>query len=127
MHLRLALYLAAMLTGAAACARNADAEDESVDPDSPIAVTVENRGFSDAAIYVLAGGLTQRVGLVPGISSATFLVVPSRLGSSGEMRLNAHPIGGNSSLTTERLLVRPGQTVHFTVEDHLSNSSVGVY
>src|SRR5207249_2355191 len=113
-----------------ACARNPapDGTDTAlVDPNSPIEVQVENHGWSDATIYVLSGGLTRRVGMVTGSSSQSFTLPASYIGTMGEIRLRAHPIGSNGSLTTDLMTVQPGQLVRFTVENHLANSSYGVY
>lgn len=114
----------------AGCARNPepDGVDTAVtDPNEPIEVQVENHGWTDAAIYLLSGGLTRRVGLVTGSSSQSFTVPAGYIGTMGEIRLQAHPIGSNGSLTTDLMTVRPGQIVRLTVENHLPNSSYGVY
>jgi hypothetical protein len=97
------------------------------DATGPIAVEVENHGWNDAAIYVVSGGVMTRVGTVTGVSSRTFMVPSERVRATGDFRLIAHPIGGTGGLSTEQLLVRPGQLVRWTLEQHLPNSSVGVY
>ncbi len=113
-----------------ACARHPSpdgVETALVDPNTPIEVEVENHGWSDAAIYLLSGGLRHRVGLVTGSSSQIFSVPGSYLGTMGEIRLQAHPIGSNGSMTTDLMTVQPGQVIRFTLENHLANSSYGVY
>jgi hypothetical protein len=97
------------------------------DASGPIAVEVDNHGWHDAAIYVVSGGVMTRVGTVTGVSSRTFIVPSERVRATGDFRLIAHPIGTTGGLSTEQLLVRPGQLVRWTLEQHLPNSSVGVY
>lgn len=131
MHiLRLLPTLASCLAVTIACARNAgpDGVDTALaDPNAPIALEVENHGWADAAIYLLSGGLTRRVGLVTGSSTQSFTVPARYIGAMGEIRLQAHPIGSNGVHTTDLMTVQPGQIVRFTVENHLANSSYGVY
>lgn len=111
-----------------ACGGNPAPDSEpDLRPVGPVRLEVENRSWTDAAIYLLSGGLTRRVGFVTGVSTRTFWVSAAELGVTGEIRLQAHPIGSRSSLTTETLLVHPGQLVRFTLENHLASSAVGVY
>jgi hypothetical protein len=131
MHIfRLLPTLASCVALTVACAHNRGpegVETAMVDPNAPIAVEVDNHGWADAAIYLVSGGLTRRVGLVTGSSSQSFTVPASFIGTMGEIQLRAHPIGTTGSMTTDLMTVQPGQVVRFTVENHLANSSYGVY
>jgi hypothetical protein len=131
MHIfRLVPTIVSALTLTIACARQPgpDGVDTALaDPNTPVAVEVENHGWSDATIYLLSGGLTRRVGMVTGSSSQSFTVPSSYIGTMGEVRLQAHPIGSSGTMTTDLMTVQPGQIIRFTVENHLANSSYGVY
>jgi hypothetical protein len=101
------------------------ADDQAAD--SEIAIEVENHNFSDIVIYLVRGGQTQRLGLVTGLSTAHYVIPYRRLGSTGDARLRAYPIGGPAAFTSEDLHVQPGQWIKWTLEADLSRSFLGVY
>ena len=103
------------------------------DPDTPAAresstvlVEVESHHWSDITIYLLAGGLPQRLGMVTALGQATFDFPAQRLHTSGGVRLRALPVAGQA-FTSETILVLPGQIISWTLENNLSNSSFSVY
>ena len=93
----------------------------------PVEVRVNNRSWSDAAIYLLSDGLTQRIGLATAVGTTTLWVPERLLGPSGDFRLLSAPIGSNQLDATESLLVRPGQLVELTLENGFGLSSWGVW
>ena len=93
----------------------------------PVEVRVENRSWSDAAIYVVATGLTQRVGLATAVRTTTLWIPERLLGPSGDFRLLSAPIGSNRLDATESLMVRPGQLVQLTLENGFGMNSWGVW
>ncbi|HEU4648744.1 MAG TPA: hypothetical protein VFS33_06755 [Gemmatimonadales bacterium] len=131
MHIpRMFSSLATCLALTMACAHNPapdGVETAMADRNAPIAVEVENHGWADATIYLVSGGLTRRVGMVTGSSSQSFTVPATYIGTMGEFQLKAHQIGSPGSLTTDVMTIQPGQMIKFTVENHLANSSYGVY
>jgi hypothetical protein len=92
-----------------------------------IAIEVENHNYSDIVIYLVRGSQTQRLGMVTGLSTAHYVVPYRRLGTTGDARLRAYPIGGPAAFTSEDLHVQPGQWVKWTLEADLSRSFLGVY
>jgi hypothetical protein len=98
--------------------------------DSPsrtqVLVAVESHNWSDVTIYLMAGGLPQRLGMVTALSSATFDFSSHRLNTSGGVRLRALPVAGRP-FTTETILVLPGQVITWTLENDLNISSFSVY
>jgi len=98
--------------------------------DSPtrtqVLVAVESHNWNDITVYLLAGGLPQRLGMVSALSSATFDFSSHRLNTSGGVRLRALPVAGKP-FTTETILVYPGQVITWTLENHLDASSLSVY
>jgi hypothetical protein len=91
-----------------------------------VLVEVESHNWSDITVYLLAGGLPQRLGMVSALSSATFDFPSQRLTTSGGVRLRALPVAGKP-FTTETILVYPGQVITWTLENHLDASSFSVY
>jgi hypothetical protein len=91
-----------------------------------VLVDVESHNWSDITVYLMAGGLPQRLGMVSALSSATFDFPSHRLNTSGGVRLRALPIAGKA-FTSETILVLPGQVITWTLENHLETSSFSVY
>jgi hypothetical protein len=91
-----------------------------------VLVSVESHNWSDITVYLLAGGLPQRLGMVSALGEATFDFSSHRLNTSGGVRLRALPIAGQP-FTSETILVLPGQAIFWTLENNLATSSFTVY
>jgi hypothetical protein len=91
-----------------------------------ILVQVESHSWSDITVYLLVGGLPQRLGMVTALSEATFDFPSYRLNTSGGVRLRALPVAGRA-FTSEQILVQPGQVITWTLENDLDASSHSVY
>jgi hypothetical protein len=117
--------LALMTACGSRSASSAGAKERAADTE--IAIEVENHNYSDIVIYLVRGGQSQRLGMVTGLSTAHYVFPYRRLGSSGDARLRAHPIGGPAPFTSENLYVQPGQWIKWTLENDLSRSFLGVY
>jgi hypothetical protein len=91
-----------------------------------VLVAVESHNWNDITVYLIAGGLPQRLGMVTALSRATFDFRSHRLNTSGGVRLRALPVAGRP-FTTETILVLPGQIISWTLENHLDGSSFSVY
>jgi hypothetical protein len=91
-----------------------------------ISVAVESHNWSDITVYLMAGGLPQRLGMVNALSRATFDFPSQRLNTSAGVRLRALPVAGRA-FTTETILVLPGQVITWTLENRLDASSFSVY
>jgi hypothetical protein len=89
-------------------------------------VAVESHNWNDITIYLMAGGLPQRLGMVTALSSATFDFPSHRLNTSRGVRLRALPVAGRA-FTSETILVLPGQVITWTLENRLDASSFSVY
>ena len=98
------------------------------EPDiGPVQVRVENRSWSDAAIYLVSNGLLQRIGTATAVSTTTLWVPERLLSESSDVRLVSAPIGSNRADATDVLLVRPGQLVEITLDNNLGLTSWGVW
>jgi hypothetical protein len=91
-----------------------------------VSVAVESHNWSDITVYLLVGGLPQRLGMVTALSSATFDFPSHRLNTSAGVRLRALPVAGRA-FTSETILVMPGQVITWTLENDLNASSFSVY
>jgi hypothetical protein len=125
---RIALAGTALLALTSGCGLFSSRSPSSSDSAAPtkVLVEVESHNWSDITVYLLAGGLPQRLGMVSALSSATFDFPSHRLNTSAGVRLRALPVAGKP-FTTETILVYPGQVITWTLENHLDASSLSVY
>ena len=93
---------------------------------APVLVSVESHNWSDIRVYLVAGGLPQRLGMVSALGEATFDFSSQRLTTSGGVRLRALPMAGQP-FTSETILVLPGQAIFWTLENNLETSTFTVY
>ena len=93
---------------------------------APVLVSVESHNWSDITVYLLSGGLPQRLGMVSALGEETFDFSSHRLNTSGGVRLQALPMAGQP-FTSETILVLPGQAIFWTLENNLETSSFTVY
>jgi hypothetical protein len=91
-----------------------------------VLVEVESHNWSDITVYLITGGLPQRLGMVSALSSATFDFPSHRLNTTSGVRLRALPVAGRP-FTSETILVLPGQVISWTLENDLNASSFSVY
>ena len=125
------LLVALCLATSAGCARRRDATAQPEPPPrefaSDIPVEIENRHWRDLTIYVVRQGQRSRLGSVRAASAAT-LVIPRRhmLGYRGEIRLLADPLGSNTVLQSETIVVLPGQIIMWTLAPDLRRSSIAL-
>ncbi|HYF40471.1 MAG TPA: hypothetical protein VD930_12330 [Gemmatimonadales bacterium] len=91
-----------------------------------VVVEVESHNWNDITVYLIAGGLPQRLGMVSALGEATFDFPPQRLNPSMGVRLRALPVAGQP-FTSDAILVMPGQVITWTLENKLDASSYSVY
>ncbi len=111
----------AIFGGKAAQAHAAPAASEA------IALNVSSHHYLDVVIYVLHDGQRTRVGTATGSSSTRFSLPARLLGLGREIQLIGHPIGSPETITTETIVVQPGQHIEWSLESQLSRSTVAVY
>jgi hypothetical protein len=98
----------------------------SAEPSNSVLVEVESHNWNDITVYLLSGGLPERLGMVTALGGATFDFSSHHLNSSTGIRLRALPVAGQA-FTTETILVFPGQVITWTLENNLEASSHSVY
>jgi hypothetical protein len=109
------MTLAAVL--GAACARPSQIPQ---DAPAPTVLKVENQGFPDMNIFVLATGSNRvRLGTVTGTSNAYFTLPDYVLRGVSELRFQALPIATPRGSVSQSITVSPGDTVILTIPPSL--------
>jgi len=117
----LAVLLAAMASG---CATFRSHSGQEAEADTGVTLFVKNYNWSTMHIYVMGSGQTTSLGQLASMNTATFAVPRSALASGNSIRLIADPIGSTSAYISEPVLVAPGDRVEWTIQNHLSQSSI---
>ena len=121
------LGLVGLLLGCAGRSENKDADPAPSATTAEVALEVENHAWNDIIIYLVRGSSADRLGMVGGLNTQTFIFPYRKLGSGTDVRLRAYPIGGPRSFTSENLMVQPGQWIKWTLESDLTRSFLAVY
>lgn len=121
------LGLIGLLLGCGSRSEDADAEPQPAEHTAEVALEVENHGWSDIVISLVRGTSVERLGMVGGLNTETFVFPYRKLGAGTDVRLRAYPIGGPSAFTSENVLIQPGQWVKWTLESDLTRSFLAVY
>lgn len=122
------LVAAALAVTLSACAGNAGPQSGPLPPEGPSTeVQVTNNNWADMNVYVERGGMRTRLGTVTSMTSRRFDIPRAFTTSSSSVRLVADPIGSRESHMTQPVQVFPGQTLEFTIQNHLAISTVSVF
>jgi hypothetical protein len=124
LRLTLTLALGSILPACAFLSRHSDSASGQ---DTEIALEVESHHWSDIVVYLMNGNQSDRLGMVNGLSTKQFVFPFRKLTSGGKARLRAYAVGGAGSITSEDLLVQPGQWIKWTLESNLARSSLAVH
>lgn len=79
-------------------------------------LTVENNEFNDRVIYIVVGGLRQRLGTARGEGTTKLTIPPSVLMGPQPLRFLADPIGGMGAERSQQITVYPGDDVEMVIE-----------
>ena len=102
--------------------------EESPSPgNTEVVLEVENHHWKDIVIYLMNGNQSQRLGMVSGVSTNSFVFPFRQLATGGKVRLRANPVGGEASFTSEDVVIQSGQGIRWTLESDLKRSSLSVY
>ncbi len=92
-----------------------------------IEVAVTNNNWMDMDVYVLRGSARMRLGSVTSMTGAVFEVPRGlNVGSEGNLRLLADPVGSSQTYISDPILVQPGSRVVWSLENTLPLSSYRV-
>jgi len=89
-----------------------------------VRVQVDNHNFLDMRIYAESNGRRWRLGTVTAFTSETFELPRFVTLPNDEVVLVASPIGSRGVYVAQPVLVEPGDTVQFNVENQLVLSNV---
>jgi hypothetical protein len=125
---RRALITYAWMSATASCGLLSSRHSGSTDSPAATAISVEieSHNWSDITVYLMTGGLPQRLGMVTALGNASFAFPSLRVNTGSGVRLRALPVAGGA-FTTETILVQPGQAIMWTLENDLDASSYTVY
>ena len=120
MHARLRSPVVMLFLAATSCAHGTRGGDVERLPAGalPVRVNVTNRFNLSMEVYVIAGGTTQRLGLVSSGLDRTF-VIPQILIGNGPIELSAQPSGTGPVVRSGRLLISAGDVVDFLITSSL--------
>jgi hypothetical protein len=125
--LRIALACGALWSAGAACGFLSHAPAPAPSRmQADVSVEVQNHNWSDITIYLMTGGLPQRLGMVTAMGNGSFAFPSQRLNTGSSVRLRALPVAGDA-FTSEAILVQPGQAIMWRLENDLDRSSLSVY
>jgi hypothetical protein len=121
------LGLVGLLLGCASKSDDKDADPLPSAATAEVALEVENHAWNDIIIYLVRGTAADRLGMVGGLNTQTFVFPYRKLGAGTDVRLRAYPIGGPRAFTSENVVVQPGQWIKWTLESDLTRSFLAVY
>ena len=117
----LGLAAAALLASGCAHGKAATGATELKNP--RVVVQVWNNNWSDMNVYVVRGTMRQRLGTVTSLTTGKFALPQHLLTNPDPVRLLADPIGAAQPYMSQPLLVNPGQTVEWRLENNVQLSS----
>ena len=89
-------------------------------------LTVENHHWLEMDVYVVHGGQRTRVGVAGAASTQSFVLPAHLLGPGGDIELVATS-AGRQRVSTGLITLHGGQSVQWTLERELSQSSFAVH
>lgn len=113
-----------LAAAASSCASGRDADRGTAV--GPVTAQIVNHNRSDVRVYAARNGLRSLLGMVVAGRTETFPIPSDLLGGAGGVTLVADPIGGGPSLTTDPLVVAPGQLVEWTIRAAPNQSGVTI-
>lgn len=91
-----------------------------------VRVKATNLAWMSIHVYAISGGSWQSLGLLASQDEETWDLSVSLTASRQELRLAADPVGSRQAFISDRILVRPGDLVEWTIQNNLALSSVSV-
>lgn len=120
------MMLASVTVLAGGCAYGHTTMDDAAMADDRTEVRVTNNNWSDMTIYLLRAGTRQRLGTVTSQMTHTFVVPSHLISSSSQVYLMADPIGSRHAFRSAPVILNPGQTAEWKLENSLALSSMWI-
>ena len=109
--MRKVVLMLSVIVAVMGCARNAAPATQR----EPAILEIDNRRFSDLVIYAMDGSRRLRLGTVTGNTASKFRIPANIVGIGREVQFLADPVGGQRTGVSERMFVRPGETLKLTI------------
>ena len=119
----LLLAIAATISGCSKARKNTTAPL----PPLPASLRVESHHWLDVVIYAVHDGQRTRLGMAPATKTTGFTIPASMLGQVATIQLIADPVGARGGIASDRIAVRPGTRLVWTLESDLARSALTVY
>jgi hypothetical protein len=74
-------------------------------------LSVDNQTLNDRVIYVVIGGVRERIGIALGERTTNLTIPRAALNGATPLRFLADPMGGSGPEISRKILVYPGQKV----------------
>lgn len=110
----LGAYLPLFVTAAATACAPRTVNDE-IDMDATATVRVDNQALLDVNIYVLRSGQRTRLGTVTALSTRTFPLPASLVGTSVTVQFRAEFIGSSRAPVSENVVVWAGDEIELRI------------
>lgn len=105
-----------LLIGAVALATTACAGSRrQLPPRERTVLVVDNRGYADMTVYVVAGSSRTRVGTAGGLRITELTIPANAVGGGTPLRFVADPLGSSRQSYTQEIYVREGDRVTLTI------------
>ena len=127
LNTRRALMVAAIALLTSACSSATyPAADRAAARRSITQLEVTNHNWMDVTVYAHSYSQRVRIGTVTSGSTGRFTLPRNFTLSSGDVRLEADPVGSSEVFMSEPIMVTPGTTIVWKVENHIALSSYHV-
>jgi hypothetical protein len=101
------------LVAAAACAPRAGRVE--IPPGTAATLRVDNQAFLDVNVYVLRSGQRTRLGTVTGLTTQTFVLPRTMVGTAVSVRFLADFVGSNRAPMSEEVVVWEGDEIELRI------------
>lgn len=112
------VLLAGLLVTSAACAHHHGAADQSAHPaPAPVLVRITNAHSVQIDAWAVAPGESRKLGTIPPGLARQF-VIPHDLIQSGPVEIQVQGVGGGGLLSSQDILLTPGDIVEVRITVH---------
>jgi hypothetical protein len=100
-------------TAASACAPRSNRQD--IPPGTAATLFVDNQAFLDVNVYVLRSGQRTRLGTVTALTTRTFVLRRTMVGTGVSVRFQADFIGSSRAPVSEEVVVWEGDEIELRI------------
>lgn len=85
------------------------------DAQAPATVEIDNQAFLDVNVYAIRSGQRMRLGTVAGLTTRTFVIPRTLVGTGAVVRFQADFIGSDRAPVSEEMMIWAGDEVELTI------------